>query len=75
VLWNDLMMLNNFVILHLTSVVGLGFLNIVVLLLGGMETLNFMSGHGVADAGFAWDVLNETNHSLATLGVKLIIIT
>ncbi len=50
VLWSNLVMRDDLVVLNFTSVIGFSLLKIVVLLLSGMEALNFMVGKGVANS-------------------------
>lgn len=50
------------------------FLHIVMSLLLSPEALDFMLSHSMLCILYSWNILNETNHSLVTMRIKLIII-
>lgn len=62
--------LNDLVVLHLAVVENLGLLDVVMFVLDSVETLDLVLGHGTLLFG----VLNESDHSLGALGIKLIVV-
>ena len=65
----------DFVKLDFASVVFFGVFYFVGSFLDGVEALYLVLSHCILFTCYCWNVLNETNHGLVTLRVKLVIVT
>ena len=70
----DLVVLDDFIVLDLASIEGLGLLNIVVLLLDCVEALDVMVSQGIALPSHLGVVLHEPDHRLRAVGVELLVV-
>ena len=74
-LWSDVIMLNDLIVLHFSCIDSLCLFDVVMLFKRAIETLNFMLSHRERVTRNLWDVLNKTNHSRCAFWVKFIIIS
>jgi len=69
------MLCNNNIFLHLWRYDFLGFFIVILLSSACMEALGLMLSHGVLFASDRLILLNESNHGLVTLWIKLVVVS